>query len=44
MALGVTKGPEVGRLLRRVEDWWIASDFPSESVRDMLVELVKGDA
>ncbi len=26
-ALGVPKGPEVGRLLEAVEDWWIAEDF-----------------
>ena len=26
-ALGVPKGPEVGRLLKAVEDWWIAEDF-----------------
>ena len=26
-ALGVTKGPGVGRILRRVEDWWIEQDF-----------------
>ncbi len=26
-ALGVPKGPEVGRLLKAVEDWWIGEDF-----------------
>jgi poly(A) polymerase len=25
--LGVPTGPEVGRLLAQVEDWWIAQDF-----------------
>ncbi len=27
LALGVTAGPEVGDLLRRTVDWWIAEDF-----------------
>lgn len=27
LALGVTAGPEVGELLRRTVDWWIAKDF-----------------
>ena len=26
-ALGVSKGPMVGRVLGRVEDWWIEEDF-----------------
>ena len=27
MALGVPKGPEIGRMLAAVEDWWIAQGF-----------------
>ena len=27
LALGIDKGPEVGRLLRAVEEWWIAREF-----------------
>ena len=27
MALGVARGPKVGRLLKQVEDWWIDGDF-----------------
>ncbi|MBB3065967.1 CCA tRNA nucleotidyltransferase [Limibacillus halophilus] len=27
LALGVAPGPEMGRLLKKVEDWWIAEDF-----------------
>ena len=42
MALGVAKGPEVGRLLRETEDWWVASDFPTEGVREKLASLAKG--
>jgi poly(A) polymerase len=44
MAAGVTKGPEVGRLLRDVEAWWIAHDFPASGARERLAELVRGDA
>lgn len=27
LALGVENGPEVGRLLHRIENWWIENDF-----------------
>lgn len=26
-ALGIAPGPEIGRALRAVEDWWVAADF-----------------
>jgi poly(A) polymerase len=42
MALGVGKGPDVGRLLRETEDWWVAHDFPSEGVREKLAALKEG--
>jgi poly(A) polymerase len=29
-ALGVAQGPEVGRVRRAVETWWIAADFPDD--------------
>lgn len=29
-ALGVPKGPEIGRLLKELEDWWIAGDFAAD--------------
>ncbi|GAB2174634.1 CCA tRNA nucleotidyltransferase [Dongia sp. agr-C8] len=29
-ALGVPKGPEIGRLLKDLEDWWIAGDFAAD--------------
>ncbi|HEY3814064.1 MAG TPA: CCA tRNA nucleotidyltransferase [Caulobacteraceae bacterium] len=41
MALGVAKGPEIGRLLRETEDWWIANDFPAEGLREKLASLAK---
>ena len=25
--LGLTPGPEIGAALKRLEDWWVASDF-----------------
>ena len=27
VSLGVTEGPEVGRLMRAVERWWVDGDF-----------------
>ena len=36
MAAGVAQGPQVGRVLRTVEDWWIARDFPDD--RDQLLQ------
>jgi poly(A) polymerase len=35
LELGAT-GPKVGRVLRAVEDWWIAQDFPIEGAHDQL--------
>jgi poly(A) polymerase len=29
-ALGVPAGPEIGRLLKELEDWWIADDFAAD--------------
>jgi poly(A) polymerase len=43
MALGVTKGPDIGRLLRATEDWWVAMDFPFDGVRDKLARLARGE-
>ena len=30
MALGIAEGPRIGELLRHVEDWWVAADFPED--------------
>jgi poly(A) polymerase len=27
MAVGIPRGPAVGRVLKDLEDWWIAADF-----------------
>jgi poly(A) polymerase len=40
-ALGLVEGPDVGRLLRAVEDWWVAEDFPATGLREKLAELAK---
>jgi poly(A) polymerase len=29
-ALGLPAGPEIGRLLKELEDWWIAGDFAAD--------------
>jgi poly(A) polymerase len=41
LAAGVPLGPEVGRLLREIESWWIEHDFPDQGALDQLKELVK---
>jgi len=38
--LGVTPGPETGRLLKAFEAGWIADDFPTEGHADRLAALV----
>ena len=34
LELGVASGPEVGKLLRALEDWWVNGDFSAD--RDQL--------
>jgi len=45
MRAGVTEGPDVGRLLAQVEDWWIGTDFAADegALRDRLAEAMKKD-
>ena len=42
MALGVDSGPEVGRLLEIVENWWIDGDFQAdrEAAQEKLAALI----
>jgi poly(A) polymerase len=42
MAAGIAEGPEVGRILARVEDWWVEHDFaPDEAAcRDRLQAVI----
>jgi poly(A) polymerase len=41
LSLGVAEGPQVGRLLRAVEQWWIANDFAAgkEELRSELRKM-----
>ena len=39
--LGFPSGPDLGRELKRLEDYWIAADF--KSTKDELLESVKGN-
>jgi hypothetical protein len=40
LALGFPSGPDMGRKLKRLEDYWIASDF--KSTREELLESIRG--
>lgn len=42
LAAGAPLGPEVGRLLREVEAWWVAQDFPEHGAREELAALAAG--
>jgi poly(A) polymerase len=46
LARGFRTGPELGRTLRMLEDWWAASGFPpsKEAVLDRLAVLGGGEA
>ena len=39
--LGFPSGPDLGRELKRLEDYWIGTDF--KSTKDELLESIKGD-
>ena len=44
MQAGVPEGPEVGRVLAQVEDWWVGGDFASDegALRDRLRAAIRG--
>jgi poly(A) polymerase len=44
MQAGVPEGPEVGRVLAQVEDWWVGGDFAADAgaLRDRLAEILAG--
>jgi poly(A) polymerase len=44
MQAGVPEGPEIGRILAKVEDWWLAGDFASGegALRDKLRSVIDG--
>jgi poly(A) polymerase len=37
---GVPEGPEVGKVLSQIEDWWIDNDFPDTGIAEQLKALV----
>ena len=39
--LGFPSGPDLGRELKRLEDYWIGTDF--KSTKDELLESIKGN-
>ena len=42
LAAGIASGPQMGEMLRELEDWWVASDFLA--TREELLERLKHDA
>jgi poly(A) polymerase len=44
MLAGVPEGPEVGRVLAEVEDWWVDCDFPMDelAIAERLKAVVQG--
>jgi len=45
MAAGVPQGPDVGRILAQVEDWWVNEDFAADEValRERLKAVIDQD-
>jgi poly(A) polymerase len=45
MQAGVPQGPDVGRILAQVEDWWVGSDFAADegACRDLLAQVIAQD-
>ena len=46
MLAGVPEGPDVGRVLAQVEDWWVGGDFAADegACRDQLQSVIAGTA
>jgi poly(A) polymerase len=44
MAAGVAEGPDVGRVLAQVEDWWAGGDFSADenACRERLKAVIAG--
>jgi poly(A) polymerase len=42
MRAGLPEGPQVGRILAQVEDWWVDGDFAASegALRDLLKALI----
>jgi poly(A) polymerase len=43
MLAGVPEGPEVGRVLAALQDWWVQGDFAADesALRDRLKEMIR---
>jgi poly(A) polymerase len=39
MQAGVLEGPQVGKILTQIEDWWIENDFPADGLTEQLKAL-----
>ena len=39
MQAGVPEGPQVGKILTQIEDWWIDNDFPDTGITEQLKAL-----
>jgi poly(A) polymerase len=39
MQAGVPEGPQVGKILSQIEDWWIDNDFPQTGITEQLKAL-----
>ncbi len=42
MQAGIPEGPDVGRILAQVEDWWVGTDFAADegACRDQLRQAI----
>ena len=41
---GLEPGPRMGQVLRDLQDWWMARDFPEEGLDAKLAELIGAGA
>jgi poly(A) polymerase len=39
MQAGVPEGPQIGKILTQIEDWWIDNDFPDTGITEQLKAL-----
>jgi poly(A) polymerase len=46
VALGITAGPAVGRIVAKFEEWWVSAGFPAEEalIRAKVEELARGES
>ena len=39
MQAGVPEGPQIGKILTQIEDWWVDNDFPDTGITEQLKAL-----